>query len=152
MPLLVAEVLPLPVKSLFSGVRCHANAGLMPAIPNRRPAMIAMDAFMTFHPSLAAPRAPGGGATALPVTESLRFGDGGIANRRKRFIELPQNDLVIRIPYSRGSVTKTLDVSAVSSLFRNAPVMAVVLNRFFTYAIKSQPSESAMVNERLTFV
>ena len=40
--------------------------------------------------------------------------------------------LVMRIPKRRGSVTKTLVVSAVSSEFRNAPVIAVVSSTFFT--------------------
>ncbi len=38
---------------------------------------------------------------------------------------------VMRSPNRRGSVVKTLVVSPVSSEFRNAPVMAVVLNTFF---------------------
>jgi hypothetical protein len=75
-----------------------------------------------------------------PVTKSLRCGDGGIGIGRIYRVSrgfhgqiVPhQNDLLIRIPKSRGSVTKTLVVSDVSSLLRNAPVMAVVLNRFFT--------------------
>ncbi len=40
--------------------------------------------------------------------------------------------LVMRIPNRRGSVTKMLVVSAESSEFRNAPVIAVVSNTFFT--------------------
>ena len=38
---------------------------------------------------------------------------------------------VMRMPNRRGSVVKTLVVSAVSSEFRNAPVIAVVLKAFF---------------------
>ncbi len=38
---------------------------------------------------------------------------------------------VMRNPNRRGSVVKTFVVSAVSSEFRNAPVMAVVLKTFF---------------------
>ncbi len=49
---------------------------------------------------------------------------------RKRICD--QKFLVMRTPSSRGSVVKTLVVSAESSEFRNAPVMAVALNTFFT--------------------
>jgi hypothetical protein len=39
--------------------------------------------------------------------------------------------LVTRKPNRRGSVVKTLVVRPVSSVFKNAPVIAVVLNTFF---------------------
>ncbi len=39
--------------------------------------------------------------------------------------------LVMRMPKRRGSVTKTLVVRPVSSVFRKAPVIAVVSNTFF---------------------
>src|SRR5690242_13203340 len=44
----------------------------------------------------------------------------------------PYQFFVTRMPNRRGSVRKTLVVSPVSSLFRNAPVMAVVSNAFLT--------------------
>lgn len=43
-----------------------------------------------------------------------------------------QKLFVIESPMSCGSVTKTFVVKLVSALFRNPPVIAVVLNTFFT--------------------
>src|SRR5579862_2702237 len=77
MPLLVAEVLPDPVKSELSGMRCQAKAGVTPATPNARPAMIARAVFMTYIPGCWALRRPVAERRHPPVEESLRSGDRG---------------------------------------------------------------------------
>src|SRR5215472_8480522 len=84
-PSLVAEVLPEPEKVVLFGVRCQAAAGPIPAMPKESTAMSAMAGFMAFDPSLIGAEAPGGGATAPPVTKSLRFGDRGIGKSRRHF-------------------------------------------------------------------
>ena len=45
---------------------------------------------------------------------------------------MPYQFFVMRRPNRRGSVVKMLVVNAVSSEFRKSPVIAVVLNTFFT--------------------
>ena len=60
---------------------------------------------------------------------------GGGLLRRPRLGECLLDDyqfLVMRSPNRRGSVVKTLVVRPVSSELRNAPVIAVVSNTFFT--------------------
>ncbi len=57
---------------------------------------------------------------------------GGFGRRPQGDASVDQKFFVIRTPMRRGSVTKTLVVRAVSSEFRKAPVMAVLLNTFFT--------------------
>ena len=77
-------------------------------------------------------------AVTLTASALRRHTDGprpsflAVRFRELSIAALLQNDFVMRTPKSRGSVRKTLVVSAVSSLLRNAPVMAVVSNRFLT--------------------
>src|SRR6185437_6011846 len=52
----------------------------------------------------------------------------------------PHQFFVTRMPINLGSVRKTFVVKPESSLLRNAPVIAVVLNTFLSYSITCQPS------------
>ena len=92
----------------------------------------------------------------LPVREprhDIHVGRQSIPRRPLvRLLESAYQFLVIRIPNKRGSVTNTFVVSAVSSEFKNAPVIAVVSTTFLVYAIACQPSWLVNIRAKFRFV